>query len=148
MGAGALINLHTHTLCSDGDFTAEQLVEAAELRGVTHLAITDHFETAKVHCLRTEQFDDYLEDIREAARRHPGVKVLAGVEIDTDPARCDLEALPVDLLNRLDIVQFEYVDDNGSTLEELEPLLSSLRLPGGWCTPTSPASSPDGRRTR
>ncbi len=127
MGAGPLINLHSHTRYSDGDFTVEQLVAAADHGGVTHLAITDHFETSKVYSLRAAQFDEYLEEIHEAAKRHPGVRVLAGVEIDTDPSRCDLEALPIELLNRLDIVLFEYVDDNGSTLETLEPLLSQLR---------------------
>lgn len=131
MGADTLINLHTHTRYSDGDFTAEQLVAAAESGGVTHLAITDHFETSKVHCLRASQFDDYLGEIRAAARAHPTVTVLAGVEIDTVPQRCDLEGLPVDLLNRLDIVLFEYVDDRGVTLEALEPLLSRLRPPRG-----------------
>jgi len=126
-----MINLHTHTRYSDGDFSVEQLVAAAEEAGVTHLAITDHFETAKVHCLRASRFDEYLEEIRSAAEAHPGVTVLAGVEIDTVPERCDLDALPVDLLNRLDLVLLEYVDDAGSTLEALEPLLSQLRIPRG-----------------
>ena len=127
MGAGPVINLHNHTTYSDGDFTIEQVVDAAERGGVTHLAITDHFETAKVHCLLSAQFDRYLEEIRAAALRHPNVRVLAGVEIDTDPSRCDLASLPIDKLNRLDIVLFEYVDDSGSTLEALEPILSQLR---------------------
>ncbi len=126
MGTDTLINLHSHTVYSDGDFTIEQLAAAAERSGVTHLAITDHFETSKVHCLRVNHFNDYLQEIEEARRRHPRVKLLAGVEIDTDPVRCDLETLPVEMLNQLNIVLFEYVDDNGSTLETLEPLLSQL----------------------
>lgn len=127
MGADPLINLHNHTTYSDGDFTVEQVVAAAERGSVSHLAITDHFETAKVHSLLSAQFDQYLEEIRAAAALHPGVKVLAGVEIDTDPSRCDLDALPIDLLNRLDIILFEYVDDDGASLEALEPLMSQLR---------------------
>lgn len=127
MGANPLINLHNHTSYSDGDFTIEQVVDAAERGGLSHIAITDHFETRKVYCLQTAQFDEYLEEIQAAAERHPGVEVLSGVEIDTDPSRCDLEDLPIDLLNRLDIILFEYVDDSGSSLEELEPLLSQLR---------------------
>jgi histidinol phosphatase-like PHP family hydrolase len=131
VGADPLINLHTHSKYSDGDFTVEQLAAAAEQSGVTHLAITDHFETSKVRCLRVAQVDEYLGEIMEARRRHPTVQVLAGVEIDTVPARCAVEAMPLHLLNRLDIVLFEYVDDTGSTLEALEPLLSRLRPPHG-----------------
>lgn len=127
MGADPLINLHNHTTYSDGDFTVEQVVAAAESGGLTHLAITDHFETAKVHSLLSAQFDRYLEEIRSAAALHPSVRVLAGVEVDTDPSRCDLDALPIELLNRLDVVLFEYVDDDGASLEALEPLLSQLR---------------------
>ena len=131
MGTDPLINLHNHTTFSDGDFTVEQMVDAAEWGGVTHFAITDHFETSKVHSLLSTRFEEYLDEIRAAALRHPSVRLLAGVEIDTDPSRCDLDALPIDLLNRLDIVLFEYVDDSGSTLEALEPLLSQLRPPRG-----------------
>ena len=127
MGTGPLINLHNHTTYSDGDFTVEQVVAAAEGGGITHLAITDHFETAKVHSLLSAQFEKYLDEIHAAAQRHPNVRVLAGVEIDTDWSRCDLELLPIDLLNRLDIVLFEYIDDDGASLEALEPLLSQLR---------------------
>ncbi|NLI74567.1 MAG: PHP domain-containing protein [Euryarchaeota archaeon] len=122
-----MINLHNHTRYSDGDFTIEQIVNAAERGGLSHIAITDHFETSKVHSLRSVQFEEYIREIRSAAKHHPDVEVLAGVEIDTDPSRCNLEELPIDMLNELDIVLFEYVDGEGSTLEELEPILSDIR---------------------
>lgn len=132
MGADSLINLHTHTRFSDGDYTPEQIAAVAERNHLTHVAITDHFETAKVRSLLKGDFETYLGMIREAQRNHRGVEVLAGVEIDTNPKRCDLDALPVDLLNRLDLVLFEYVGEReGSTLEQLEPLISQLKVPCG-----------------
>lgn len=132
MGAGSLINLHTHTLYSDGDYTPEQIVGAASKGHLTHIAITDHFETSKVRSLRAPKFPEYLDLLRDLGRRYPDVKVLAGVEIDTDPRRCDLDNLPIDLLNQLDLVLFEYVQtDRGTTVEGLEPLLSQLKVPCG-----------------
>lgn len=132
MGADSLINLHTHTLYSDGDYTPEQIVEAASRGNLTHIAITDHFETSKVNSLRASEFNEYLDRLRDLGRRYSNVQVLAGVEIDTNPNRCDLDNLPVDMLNKLDLVLFEYVQaEGGTTIEGLEPLLSRLKIPCG-----------------
>lgn len=37
-----IYDLHTHTLCSDGELSAQQLLDHAQARGVTALSITDH----------------------------------------------------------------------------------------------------------
>ncbi len=39
-------DLHTHSTASDGELSPTDLVERASLKGVTHLAITDHDTTA------------------------------------------------------------------------------------------------------
>lgn len=36
------IDLHTHTTCSDGQYTPEELVQKAAAAGICALAITDH----------------------------------------------------------------------------------------------------------
>ena len=126
-GEGRL-NLHTHTLFSDGDFTAEQIIRTAEEHGLTHIAITDHYATSKVHSLPPNGLEDYIASIEELKAQHPKIRVLSGVEIDTNPYRCDLDSLPIDLLNRLDIVLFEYVQTpDGTALEDLGMLLESLK---------------------
>jgi len=136
MGAGTLINLHSHTDFSDGSFSASAIVEAAAKGGLSHIAITDHFETSKVaRCLRSSQFDEYLSQLRALRDEHRGrIQVLAGVEIDTSPVRTNLENLPVDKLNELDLVLLEYVNDwntGGSALNELDALISRLDVPVG-----------------
>jgi len=136
MGAGSLINLHNHSDYSDGIHPIQDIVRRAAQGGLTHLAITDHFETAKVRrCLREGQLPEYIRSIKALdARAEGGMRVLAGVEIDTNPERCDLEHLPVEKLNRLDLVLFEYVNDEemgGCTLDELTPLLNQLKVPCG-----------------
>ena len=132
------INLHTHTLYSDGDFTVQEIVRSAFQAGLTHVAITDHFETSKViNPLKRMDFERYMRDIRATRMMYDGrVNVLAGVEIDTNPERCDLYDLPFDLLNQLDLVLFEYVEDplqGGIPLNELRSLAKSLTVPFGFC---------------
>lgn len=40
-----MIDLHCHTKVSDGSLTTYELVYLAKLRGISHLAITDHDTT-------------------------------------------------------------------------------------------------------
>ena len=134
MGTGPLINLHTHTTYSDGSFRPEDVVRRAFQGGLTHIAITDHFETNKVPSpLKVDRFERYLSNLEALKEMYKGrIEVLAGVEIDTNPARCDLESLPIDLLNRLDIVLFEYASDamnGGRQLEGLEDFRKELTRP-------------------
>ena len=135
MGADSLINLHTHTRSSDGDFRAEELVERASKDALTHLAITDHFDTLKVHSVSRNELEGYGELIRDLGRKHDGgLKVLAGVEIDTNPSRFDLWSLPFDDLNQLDLVLFEYLSDpiaGGIGMDDFEELRSNLKIPCG-----------------
>ena len=125
-----------HSIYSDGDFTPEQIAAEASRGSLTHVAITDHFETAKVRrCLTADGLDDYIREIKSLNERYCGsLRVLAGVEIDTNPERCDLQRLPIDELNRLDLVLFEFVNDDwngGSSLAEIAPLIDRIKVPCG-----------------
>jgi histidinol phosphatase-like PHP family hydrolase len=129
-----MINLHNHTVYSDGSFLPEDVVRRAFQGGLTHVAITDHFETTKVPSpLKVDDFERYLTNINALKEMYKGkVEVLAGVEIDTNPERCDLESLPVDLMNKLDVVLFEYASDamnGGRQLEGLEDFRRRLTKP-------------------
>jgi predicted metal-dependent phosphoesterase TrpH len=68
--APSTIDLHTHTLRSDGLLTPSQLLEAAAAAGVKLLAITDH---------------DTLAGVRELRRGAlpAGLELLPGIEINT-----------------------------------------------------------------
>jgi DNA polymerase (family 10) len=130
-----VINLHTHTTFSDGSFPPERIVERAAKDGLTHIAVTDHFETSKVASLSTGDFEKYLSTIRGLRKKYEGtIEVLAGVEIDANPDRCDLDSLPFDLLNELDLVLFEHVNDKtngGNGIEDLDRILSNVSVPRG-----------------
>jgi predicted metal-dependent phosphoesterase TrpH len=66
------VDLHTHTTASDGTYAPAELVREAVRRGVRVLAVTDH-----------DSVDAVVPAI-EAARQHPPLEVVPGIEINTD----------------------------------------------------------------
>jgi histidinol phosphatase-like PHP family hydrolase len=76
-----MIDLHTHSLFSDGELLPSELIQRARVIGIKVIAITDHVD-----------FSNYLfviEHIKAAAvqfsEKKNGIKVLAGVEITHVP---------------------------------------------------------------
>jgi 3',5'-nucleoside bisphosphate phosphatase len=74
------IDLHLHTLASDGRLTPEELVRLAHERGVGRMAVTDHDTTDAV-------------PVATAEGRRLGVEVIPGVELGTDSESGDLHML-------------------------------------------------------
>jgi predicted metal-dependent phosphoesterase TrpH len=70
----AKIDLHLHTTRSDGKLTPTELVRLVASRGVTVAAITDHDST------------EGLDEAFEEAAKHPGLRLIAGIEISADHA--------------------------------------------------------------
>ncbi len=66
-----MIDLHTHSRCSDGTLAPRDLVALAAAGGVSALALTDHDTVAGI-------------DEAKAAAALYGVRFLAGVEIEAD----------------------------------------------------------------
>ena len=66
-----MIDLHMHSMFSDGTFTPEELVEAGVRNGVTAMALTDHDTTAGV--------PRFL-----AAAAAAGMTAFSGVEVSAD----------------------------------------------------------------
>lgn len=75
-----MIDLHTHTTCSDGSLTPTELVTLAAETGLAAVAITDH---------------DTVEGVDEAlaAGERFGVEVVPGVEIPLEHDRFTLDML-------------------------------------------------------
>ena len=68
----ATVDLHLHTLASDGRLTPTELVRLAAQQGLNTVAITDHDTT------------DGLAEAIEAAREFPGLRVIPGIELSAD----------------------------------------------------------------
>src|SRR3989339_2289227 len=93
------IDLHTHTLYSDGALAPCELVELAHLNGLQTISITDH---------------DSMNALKEATEcaRDLGMDIITGVEISTD-------------LDDKEIHLLAYFIDEGN--EELQKYLSFFR---------------------
>ena len=84
-----LVTTHTHTsFCGHGEGTVEELAAAAEVAGVTTLAVTEHYPLSKAFDPRdylsmpAARVGEYLAAIDEARERHPGLEIIAGCELD------------------------------------------------------------------
>ena len=77
----ALIDLHLHTTASDGRLTPPELVRLLAQRGLQYVAITDHDSTEGVAAA-----------IEEAVL-HPGLTIIPGVELSSDPPQGEAHVL-------------------------------------------------------
>lgn len=74
-----MIDLHTHTIFSDGELIPSELVRRAEVKGYTAIGLTDHVDFSNIeHVLASIFKAKYLEEVLD-------IKVLAGVEITHVP---------------------------------------------------------------
>ncbi len=68
----AEVDLHLHTLASDGRLTPTQLVQLAASQGLRTIAVSDHDTT------------DGLAEAMEAAKHFPGLRIIPGIELSAD----------------------------------------------------------------
>ncbi len=68
----AEVDLHLHTLASDGRLTPTQLVQLAAGQGLKTISISDHDTT------------DGLAEAFEAAKKFPGLRIIPGIELSAD----------------------------------------------------------------
>lgn len=67
---GPFIDLHTHTVLSDGVLTASELVEKAYREGLSHMALTDH---NRLHT-----------DLTQLSMLHPDLELISASEISAE----------------------------------------------------------------
>ena len=93
IAAGYAIDLHTHSLRSDGALSPADLVKRAAARGVTIQALSDH---------------DTLSGVAEAAAtgKHLGVRIIPATELNTESEWGDAHVLGY------------FIDPNDAALEE------------------------------
>lgn len=96
-------DLHSHTDWSDGGASVLEMARAAQARGYSYLAITDHSPRIKVvNGLGPERLAAQAAEIRRAMEELPGFTILRGIECDIlEDGSLDL---PDDVLAELDIV--------------------------------------------
>jgi len=83
-----LIDLHTHSFLSDGEFSPAELVQRAKDKGYRTLAITDHVDSSNLN-LVVPRLAEFCEEVNGLVE---GIKVIPGAE---------LTHLPPALISRL-----------------------------------------------
>ena len=68
----AKVDLHLHTVASDGRLTPTELVQLAARKGLRTISVTDHDTT------------DGLAEAFDAAKEYPGLRVVPGIELSAD----------------------------------------------------------------
>ncbi|MEW6698062.1 MAG: phosphatase [Bacillota bacterium] len=92
-------DLHTHTIASGHAFsTLKEMVDAAALKGLQMIAITDHGIT-----MPGGPHEYYFDQILGLPREISGVEILRGVEANIIDVNGNLD-MPVRLLEKLDFV--------------------------------------------
>lgn len=76
-------DLHMHTTETDGKATLEEMVAAAQQRGLEYIAITDHSKRVTMaRGLDAERLRDQWRQIDRLNKRLRGLRVLKGIECD------------------------------------------------------------------
>ncbi|HPG59650.1 MAG TPA: PHP domain-containing protein [Candidatus Wallbacteria bacterium] len=110
------IDLHNHSMWSDGDCKPEELIELAIETKLSAIAITDHYNTGKCASIRPEKLENYIETINSLKIRYAGkIKVLCGIEahldrIDENGGLEVFKNFDYGLSSRLDFVLLEYIN--------------------------------------
>ncbi len=100
-----MIDLHTHSLFSDGELIPSELVRRAVMHGYRAIAITDHADFTNVeHVLKCLSKAKYLEEVMD-------IRVLVGVEIThVPPAKiCKMARLSKELGAEIVVVHGETI---------------------------------------
>ncbi|MHA1257903.1 MAG: PHP domain-containing protein [Promethearchaeota archaeon] len=111
------INLHTHTIFSDGKNSIKDMVNKALKLGLNYLAITDHFtDSWKSGIITTlnsrEKIEDYLNEISECQEflsvSNKNLRLYKGIEVDIGSSGDYIKRLihPT----KFDIIIFEYLE--------------------------------------
>ncbi len=72
-----------HTTASDGRNSIEEMGEAAKKLGYEYIALTDHSKAVTVaNGMDEKRTLAQIKKIRAAQERVPGIRLLAGIEVD------------------------------------------------------------------
>ncbi|MGW2562706.1 DNA polymerase/3'-5' exonuclease PolX [Streptomyces sp. NPDC001514] len=78
-------DLHTHTDLTDGLAPLEDMIAAAAERGYAYYAVTDHAPDLAMQRMTEEKMLAQRERVRALYRRHRGMRLLHGTELNIGP---------------------------------------------------------------
>lgn len=86
-------DLHMHTTATDGAATIREMIEAAQARGLSYIAITDHSQRVSMaNGLDAKRLRKHWAEIESIRSEYPHIHVLKGIECDIlEDATLDLD---------------------------------------------------------
>ncbi|WP_021595150.1 DNA polymerase/3'-5' exonuclease PolX [Actinomadura welshii] len=78
-------DLHSHTDLTDGVASLEDMVAAAQARGLEYYAITDHAPNLVMQRMTDEKMLAQRVKVAELQKEYPGLRLLHGTELNIDP---------------------------------------------------------------
>lgn len=122
-------DLHVHSKWSDGAHTFEELAEAAQQRGYSYIALTDHTKgLAVAHGLTVERLRAQIKELDTLNKKLRGFRILKGTEVDIkSDGSLDL---PDEVLGELDIVVASIHSGFKQSKEQLtQRIVAAMRNP-------------------
>lgn len=113
------INLHTHTIFSDGKDSIKDIVNKALEMGINYLAITDHLTNSWKSGLMTplnstDKIEDYLNEISECQEflidNNKNLRLFKGIEVDLGSSPNYIKRLIKP--TKFEIILFEYLESS------------------------------------
>ncbi len=125
------MDLHVHTIYSDGSSEPRAVIDKAVALGIRHLGITDHYGGLERYSIVSiARLDEYMAELTRLKQLYQArIDVLVGLETAV------LDDLPFSQLNKLDYVVFEDIEMNprlGYFVSQVRP---NLRIPVGMAHP-------------
>ena len=125
-----MIDLHTHTLFSDGELLPSELVRRAEVKGYTAIALTDHVDSSNIDFVLPR-----IVKVCKALNRFWKIRAIPGVEITHAPVQEIKELVKFAKKNgaRIVLVHGETVSEpviTGTNRAAIEALCDILAHPG------------------
>jgi histidinol phosphatase-like PHP family hydrolase len=103
-----MIDLHTHSLLSDGELLPLELARRAKVKGYTTLGISDHVDVTNIEYVAAS-----ILKVSEKSEYHAGIHIVPGVEITHSPAQFVGE-----MIVRARKLGISYVVVHGETIAE------------------------------
>lgn len=106
-----LMDLHNHTVWSDGVNSPREIIENAIKHKVKAVGISDHFRTGKCHSIQPEEFMAYINAVTKLKQEYAGViEVYCGIEFTIMHFE-SFKRIPYTVTNQLDYFLLEYLDN-------------------------------------
>lgn len=108
----SIMDLHNHSLWSDGVNTTKEIIENAIKHNISAIGITDHLQKNNYPSVKFIQIDSYIKELLELKTYYKDrIKVLIGIEISIFECLRYVQEIPFENLKKLDYALIEYLEN-------------------------------------